>query len=93
LFGASDLATSASGPGVGDYGNAKPCAGMHGSSMTGGTPEKKGMRGDMMGGCPMMGGVNGMEPKMAMCMDGEMMRAMSDIMLKYSDEMLATPAK
>lgn len=38
------------------------------------------------GGCPMMGGTNGMDPKTAMRMHAEMMRAMSDIMLKYSDQ-------
>lgn len=42
--------------------------------------------GGMMGGCPMMGGTNGMDPKTAMRMHAEMMRAMSDIMLKYSDQ-------
>lgn len=49
--------------------------------------------GGMMGACPMMGGSAGMDPKTAMRMHAEMMRAMSDIMLKYSDQMGGAPSK
>ncbi|MDR5855733.1 hypothetical protein P9239_19205 [Caballeronia sp. LZ062] len=49
----------------------------HGSMM--------GMQG-MMGSCPMMGGNMGLDPKTAMRMHAEMMRAMSDIMTKYADQ-------
>ena len=44
------------------------------------------MGGGMMGSCPMMGGNMGMDPKTAMRMHADMMRAMSDIMLKYADQ-------
>jgi hypothetical protein len=49
--------------------------------------------GGMMGNCPMMGGNMGMDPKTAMRMHAEMMRAMADIMLKYSDQVGTTPSK
>jgi len=49
--------------------------------------------GGMMGNCPMMGGTAGMDPKTAMKMHGEMMRAMGDIMLKYSDQAATAPSK
>lgn len=49
--------------------------------------------GGMMGGCPMMGGSAGMDPKTAMRMHAKMMRAMSDIVLKYSDQMGGAPSK
>lgn len=52
-----------------------------------------GMGGGMMGSCPMMGGNMGMDPKTAMRMHADMMRAMSDIMLKYADQAGATPSK
>ncbi|MBB5428311.1 putative lipid-binding transport protein (Tim44 family) [Paraburkholderia sp. JPY158] len=61
----------------------------HGSMMGGGM---MGM-GGMMGGCPMMGGTAGMDPKTAMRMHGEMMRAMGDIMLKYSEQSGTAPSK
>ncbi|OQD24675.1 hypothetical protein UE98_12335 [Burkholderia cenocepacia] len=51
------------------------------------------MMGGMMGGCPMMGGTAGLDPKTAMRMHAEMMRAMSDIMTKYSDQAGAPPSK
>ncbi|MBO3056547.1 hypothetical protein J4763_07055 [Burkholderia pseudomallei] len=53
----------------------------HGSMMGG----MMGMQG-MMGGCPMMGGNMGLDPKTALRMHGEMMRAMGDIMTKYSEQ-------
>ncbi|KWE47658.1 hypothetical protein WL76_25780 [Burkholderia ubonensis] len=56
----------------------------HGSMMS--------MGGGMMG-CPMMGASAGMDPKTAMRMHAEMMRAMSDVMLKYSDQMGGAPSK
>jgi hypothetical protein len=61
----------------------------HSSSMMG----MGGMGGGMMGGCPMMGGNMDMDPKTAMRMHGEMMRAMGDIMLKYSDQVGTAPSK
>ncbi|MFL9944340.1 hypothetical protein [Paraburkholderia graminis] len=48
--------------------------------------------GGMMGSCPMMGASAGMDPKTAMRMHGEMMRAMGDIMLKYSDQAGTVPS-
>ncbi|MDR5751329.1 MULTISPECIES: hypothetical protein [unclassified Caballeronia] len=51
------------------------------------------MGGGMMGSCPMMGGNMGMDPKTAMRMHGEMMKAMGDIMLKYSDQAGTSPSK
>ena len=51
-----------------------------------------GMNG-MMASCPMMGGAAGMDPKTAMRMHGEMMRAMGDIMLKYADQAGTAPSK
>jgi hypothetical protein len=61
----------------------------HGSSMMG----MGGMGGGMMGSCPMMGGNMGMDPKTAMRMHGEMMKAMGDIMLKYADQAGTAPSK
>ncbi|TAM04951.1 MAG: hypothetical protein EPN70_09920 [Paraburkholderia sp.] len=49
--------------------------------------------GGMMGSCPMMGASAGMDPKTAMRMHAEMMRAMGDIMLKYSDQAGSAPSK
>ncbi|MEZ2307226.1 hypothetical protein AB6809_11415 [Paraburkholderia sp. RCC_158] len=46
-----------------------------------------------MGSCPMMGGNTGMDPKTAMRMHGEMMKAMGDIMLKYADQAGTSPTK
>lgn len=60
----------------------------HGSMMGG----MMGMQG-MMGGCPMMGGNMGLDPKTAMRMHGEMMRAMGDIMTKYSEQAGAPQSK
>ncbi|HYS63729.1 MAG TPA: hypothetical protein VEN30_07930 [Paraburkholderia sp.] len=76
--------------GTGDN-NPKPPAQTreHGSSMMG----MGGMSGGMMGNCPMMGGNTGMDPKTAMRMHGEMMRAMGDIMLKYADHAGTAPPK
>lgn len=51
------------------------------------------MMGGMMGHCPMMGESGGLDPKTAMRMHAEMMRAMSDIMMKYSDQAGAAPSK
>jgi hypothetical protein len=70
---------------AGDTGNnANPPAQTreHGSSMMG----MGGMAGGMMGSCPMMGSNMGLDPKTAMRMHGEMMKAMGDIMLKYADQ-------
>lgn len=73
-------------------------SGASGSSPSGSTAQSRdhasmmGM-GGMMGGCPMMGGTNGMDPKTAMRMHAEMMRAMSDIMLKYSEQAGTAPSK
>ncbi|SAL62400.1 hypothetical protein AWB68_03290 [Caballeronia choica] len=56
----------------------------HGSSMMG-------MGGSMMGSCPMMSSNMGLDPKTAMRMHGEMMKAMGDIMLKYADQARTAP--
>ncbi|GJH20219.1 hypothetical protein CBA19CS22_26775 [Caballeronia novacaledonica] len=86
LLGASAVSMAAAGAGAGVNNSAGPSSQSreHGSMM--------GM-GGMMGGCPMMGGTAGMDPKTAMKMHGEMMRAMGDIMLKYSDQAAAAPSK
>ncbi|MFL9888264.1 hypothetical protein PQR66_34940 [Paraburkholderia agricolaris] len=52
-----------------------------------------GMGGGMMGSCPMMGSNMNMDPKTAMRMHGEMMKAMGDIMLKYADQAGTSPSK
>jgi hypothetical protein len=76
--------------GAGDPSNASPQGREHDhGSMMGGM---KGM-GGMMGSCPMMGGNMGLDPKTAMRMHGEMMRAMGDIMLRYSDQAGTPPSK
>lgn len=84
LLGASALSMAAAGPGGGNSPGSSSQSRDHGS-MTG--------MGGMMGGCPMMGGTTGMDPKTAMRMHGEMMRAMGDIMLKYSDQAGTAPSK
>ncbi|BBU30198.1 hypothetical protein BTHE68_39320 [Burkholderia sp. THE68] len=84
LLGASAVSMAAAGAGVSNSPGSSPQSREHGSMM--------GM-GGMMGSCPMMGGTPGMDPKTAMKMHGEMMRAMGDIMLKYSDQAGATPSK
>ncbi len=63
--------------------------GLRGSGMAGGS----GMPGSgMMGACPAMAGA-GLNPKTAMQMHGEMMRAMGDVLVKYADKIQAAPAK
>jgi hypothetical protein len=69
--------------------------GMH----SGGMGNDRGMSGDgmmgmmhggmmgMMNACPMMTGGAGLDRKTAMRMHGEMMRAIGDILIKYSDKM------
>lgn len=51
-----------------------------------------GMQG-MMGSCPMMVGNMGLDPKTALRMHGDMMRAMGDIMTKYSEQAGTPPSK
>jgi hypothetical protein len=93
LLGASGLSAAAAGQG----GNAYPKAQseMHGK----GAPGMGGMMGhdakggDMMGACPMMGSGSHMDPKTSMQMQGEMMKAMGDIMLRYADRLDASPSK
>lgn len=46
----------------------------------------------MMGACPAMDGA-GLDPKTAMQMRGEMMRAMGDILVKYADKIQPPGAK
>jgi hypothetical protein len=41
----------------------------------------------------MMGASAGMDPKTALRMHGEMMRAMGDIMLQYSEQAGSSPSK
>jgi len=70
--------------------NGQPQMRGRGSSMMG----MGGMNGNMMGSCPMMMGTDmRMDPKTAMQMHAEMMRAMSDIMLKYSNKLETPPSK
>ncbi|KDR28406.1 MULTISPECIES: hypothetical protein [Caballeronia] len=83
LLGASAVSMAA-GAGVNNSPGSSSQSREHGPMM--------GM-GGMMGGCPMMGGTAGMDPKTAMKMHGEMMRAMGDIMLKYSDQAAGAPSK
>lgn len=66
--------------------------GLRGGGMAGGygTPGS-GMMG-MMSACPAMTGA-GLDPKTAMQMHGEMMRAMGDVLVKYADKIPASPAK
>jgi hypothetical protein len=68
--------------GTGNNANPPEQTREHGSSMMG----IGGMAGGMMGSCPMMGGNIGLDPKTAMRMHGEMMKAIGDIMLKYADQ-------
>lgn len=83
LLGASAVSMAAAAGVTNSPGSSSPSR-EHGSMM--------GM-GGMMGNCPMMGGTAGMDPKTAMKMHGEMMRAMGDIMLKYSDQAATAPSK
>jgi hypothetical protein len=89
FLGASAVAMAVGGVATSEP-NTRPQTQGHGSSMMGGMG---GMGGGMMGSCPMMGGNAGMDPKTAMRMHGEMMRAMGDIMLKYSDQVQAPQSK
>lgn len=92
---ALSLGTSAVAMAAGGNGNDPshpPQTREHGSNMMGGMG-MGGMGGGMMGSCPMMGGNMGMDPKTAMRMHGEMMKAMGDIMLKYSDQAGMSPSK
>lgn len=75
--------------GTGNNRNSPAQTREHGSSMMG----MRGMGGGMMGNCPMMGGNTGMDPKTAMRMHGEMMRAMGDIMLRYADQAGTAPSR
>lgn len=78
--------------GAGNDASHQPQTREHGSNMMGGMG-MGGMGGGMMGSCPMMGGNSGMDPKTAMRMHGEMMKAMGDIMLKYADQAGTSPSK
>lgn len=89
-LGTGAVAMAASG--TGNDASHPPQTRERGSSMMGGMG-MGGMGGGMMGGCPMMGGNMGMDPKTAMRMHGEMMKAMGDIMLKYSDQAGTSPSK
>ncbi|KLU20500.1 hypothetical protein EOS_41060 [Caballeronia mineralivorans PML1(12)] len=62
----------------------QPCMSDHGSSM---------MSDGMMGKGMMMGHLPPGNEKLDMQMHGEMMKAMGDIMLKYSDKIQTPPAK
>lgn len=88
LLATSVVSLAATGAGTSNSPGASPQSREHGSMM-GGMMGSNGM----MGGCPMMGGNMGMDPKTAMRMHAEMMRAMGDIMLKYSDQVGTTPSK
>lgn len=67
--------------GVGPRGWGMMGAGMGGEGMMG-----------MMGACSNTTGAN-LDPKTAMQMRGEMMRAMGDILIKYADKIQSSPAK
>lgn len=88
LLAASAVSLAAAGGGSSNTPGTSAQSHEHGSMMGGMT----GM-GGMMGSCPMMGASMGMDPKTAMRMHGEMMRAMGDIMLKYSDQAGTAPSK
>lgn len=91
---ALSLGTSAIAMAAGETGNdtSPPPPHTHGSHMMGGKG-MGGMGGGMIGGCPMMGGDMGLDPKTALRMHGEMMKAMGDIMIKYSDQAGTSPSK
>ncbi|MFM0441697.1 hypothetical protein PQQ84_35335 [Paraburkholderia strydomiana] len=89
-LGTSAVAMAAGG--TGNDASRPPQTREHGSSMMGGMG-MGGMGGGMMGSCPMMGGNMNMDPKTAMRMHGEMMKAMGDIMLKYADQAGTSPSK
>lgn len=89
-LGTGAVAMAASG--TGNDPSHPPQTREHGANMMGGMG-MGGMGGGMMGSCPMMGGDMGMDPKSAMRMHGEMMKAMGDIMLKYADRIQTPPAK
>lgn len=89
-LGTGAVAMAASG--TGNDASHQPQTREHGSNMMGGMG-MGGMGGGMMGSCPMMGGNSGMDPKTAMRMHGEMMKAMGDIMLKYADQAGTSPSK
>ncbi|SOF01843.1 hypothetical protein SAMN05446635_9960 [Burkholderia sp. OK233] len=88
LLATSAVSVAAAGGGTSNYPGASAQSREHGSMMGG----MMGM-GGMMSSCPMMGGNMGMDPKTAMRMHGEMMKAMGDIMLKYSDQAGTAPSK
>ncbi|MFM0080337.1 hypothetical protein [Paraburkholderia sediminicola] len=89
-LGTSAVAMAAGG--TGNDASHPPQTREHGSSMMGGMG-MGGMGEGMMGSCPMMGGNMNMDPKTAMRMHAEMMKAMGDIMLKYSDQAGTSPSK
>lgn len=88
FLGASAASAAAAGTSNADP-NGQESTYEHGSSMMG----MGRMNGNMMGGCSMMGADAHMDPKTVMQMHAEMMRAMSDIMLKYSNKLETSPSK
>jgi hypothetical protein len=83
----------AGGGGGNTYPKAQPeMQGRGGSGMDGMTGHGAN-DGDMMGRCPMMGGGSHMDSRNSMQMQGEMMKAMGDIMLKYAGRLDTSPSK
>ncbi|AJZ56604.1 hypothetical protein OI25_7725 [Paraburkholderia fungorum] len=96
LLSASGLSMAAAGEGATAYQKAQPDMHGKGASGMGGMGGMMGQGakgGDMMGACPMMGGASHLDPKTSMQMQGEMMKAMGDIMLKYADRLDTSPSK
>ncbi len=92
MLSASGLSMAAAGGGETSP-KAQPEMQHKGGSGMGGMMGHGGNGGDMMGSCPMMGGQSHMDPKTSMQMQGEMMKAMGDIMLKYADRLDTSPSK
>ncbi|RKF35715.1 hypothetical protein [Paraburkholderia fungorum] len=93
LLSASALSMAAVGGGGNTDAKASPEMHAKGGSGMDGMMGRGGRGGDMMGTCPMMGAGSGVDPKTSMEMQGEMMKAMGDIMLKYADRLETSPSK
>lgn len=92
LLGASGLSAAAAGGGDADP-KAHPEMQRNGGSGMDGMMRHGANGGGMTGPCPMMGSDSHMDPKTAMQMHGEMMKAMGDIMLKYADRIQSREMK
>jgi hypothetical protein len=92
LLSASGL-SMATGGGGNTYPKAQPEMQRRGGPGMDGMMGHGASGGDMMGSCPMMGGGSHMNARTSMQMQGEMMKAMRDIMLKYADRLDTSPSK